>query len=164
MCQVYRILDTGLEACCFTPFVYAKSEMFSSFVSHLLPFIISFSLFVSSSSRDSEVGVASKLRIGRPGIGIPERAKDFSVLQNVHTGFGAHATFSSMGTGIKWLRSDVDYSWPPTAEFENVWGYTFNSPMCFHGLYKKIILFFACYFYPLNFRRSTIGISDKCVK
>jgi len=77
---MYRFLDTGLEAC-FAPFVYAKSEMLSSFVSHLLPFIVSISLFVSSSSRDSEVDVGSRLQIGRPGIGISERAKDFSLLQ-----------------------------------------------------------------------------------
>ena len=69
---MYRFLDTGLEACSFAPFVYAKSEMLSSFVSHLLPFLVSISLFASSSSRDSEVGVVSSLRIGRPGIGILE--------------------------------------------------------------------------------------------
>ena len=166
---MYRFLDTGLEACSFAPFVYAKSEMLSSFVSHLLPFLVSISLFASSSSRDSEVGVVSSLRIGRPGIGILEsslrigrpgirilesslrigrpgigileRANDFSVLQNFYTGSGDHPTFCSMGTGINWLRSNEDLLWPSTAEVEIVWRYTSTSPVCCHSLYKKKFYF-----------------------
>jgi hypothetical protein len=109
-------------------------ELFLSFVSHLLPFITSINLFVSSGSRDSEVGVVSRLRIVRRAGRIPERAKDISVLQNAHTGFWAHPTFYSMGIGVKWPRSDVNYSRPSTAEVEIVWRYTSTSSVYFHGL------------------------------
>jgi len=41
-----------------------------------------------------------KLKAGQCGIQIPERTRDFSVFHNVHTGSGAHAASSSMGTVI----------------------------------------------------------------
>ena len=107
---MYRFLNTGLETCCFGPSFCSKSGMLSSFVSHLPPFIVFISLFVSSSSRDGKVCVVSRLRIGRPAIGIPERTKNFSVLRNIHTGSGTHPSFYPMGTGIKWPRCDVDHS------------------------------------------------------
>ena len=50
--------------------------------------------------RVSLVGMATRLRVVRPGFRIPVEAKDFSVIQNVQTGSGAHPAFYTMGTGV----------------------------------------------------------------
>jgi hypothetical protein len=55
---------------------------------------------VSLWSRDSIVGTVTKLRSGRSGVRTPAAARDFSLLQNVLTGSGAHAASYPMRTGV----------------------------------------------------------------
>jgi hypothetical protein len=49
--------------------------------------------------RDSVVIIVTRVRAGRSGVRIPAGTRDFSLLRNVQTGFGAHSPFYSMGTG-----------------------------------------------------------------
>jgi len=51
-------------------------------------------------SRDSVVGIVTRLRPERSGDWIPPGAETFCLLRNVQTGSGAHATFYSVGTGF----------------------------------------------------------------
>ena len=49
-------------------------------------------------SRDSTVSTVTRLRTGLSEIRIPVGTRDFRLLQNVLTGFGAHS--ASMSTGV----------------------------------------------------------------
>jgi hypothetical protein len=53
-----------------------------------------------SFTRGGVVGVATRLRAGRSGFRISVKETDFSLLQNVQTGSGAHSPSYSMGTGF----------------------------------------------------------------
>jgi hypothetical protein len=53
-----------------------------------------------SGGQDSVIDVASRLRARRSGMRILVGARDFSLLQNAHTGSGAHAASYSIGTPI----------------------------------------------------------------
>ena len=51
----------------------------------------------------SSVSTVTRLQTRRPkssGVRIPEKARDFSLLQNVQTGSGAHPASYSLGTGV----------------------------------------------------------------
>lgn len=60
---------------------------------------IFFALYLGR-SRCSIVGVATRLRTGWSSVWIPVGLKDFSLLQNVQTGHGAHTTSYSMDAGF----------------------------------------------------------------
>ena len=51
-------------------------------------------------SRDKVVGIATRLRAGGFRVRILVRSKDFSLLQNVQTGSGAHPASSSVCSGV----------------------------------------------------------------
>jgi len=46
------------------------------------------------------VSIANRLRTGQPGARIPVKKTDFSLLQNIQTGSGAHLGSYSLGTGV----------------------------------------------------------------
>jgi len=80
-------------------------------------------------SRGSVVGLATRLQAGRPGIRIPVGLRDFSLLQNVQAGPGAHLASYSVGTGVISPRKSghgVNHSSLSSAEVKNVWSYTPN--------------------------------------
>jgi hypothetical protein len=59
---------------------------------------------------------------------IPDRARDFSCLQNVLCSSGAHPTSCSIGTGVlslavKWQRHVFDHLTPSSTEVRNEWTY-----------------------------------------
>ena len=71
-----------------------------------------------------------RLRVGQFEVRILEGTKNFSLLQNVQTGCGAHTAYCSMGTDV--LSSGLkrpgreSYHFPPySAEIKNEWSYTF---------------------------------------
>jgi hypothetical protein len=50
----------------------------------------------------SSISTVTRLQTGQPknrGVRIPEKARDFSLLQNVQTGSGSHPVSYSLGTG-----------------------------------------------------------------
>jgi hypothetical protein len=51
----------------------------------------------NTGSQSSLVGIVTRLRAGRSGVRIPVEARDFSLLQNVQTGSGAHPASYSVG-------------------------------------------------------------------
>ena len=51
-------------------------------------------------SQNRIFGIGTMLWAGRPGIWILLGVRDFSVLQNVQTGSGAHPASCSLGTGV----------------------------------------------------------------
>ena len=51
-------------------------------------------------SWDSSASIATRLRAGRSGVRIPAEARDFSPLQNVGSGSGAHTASYSLGTSV----------------------------------------------------------------
>lgn len=99
------------------------------------PCMTGYSLFFSVSYREVEVtlSVVAKLRTGRSGLPFPVGSRDFSRLQNVQTGSGAHAVSFSVGTEV--LSSEVnrpgsvDNQAPAyTAEVMNGW--SLDYPLC----------------------------------
>jgi hypothetical protein len=51
-------------------------------------------------SRDSSVGIATKVRMGRSGFLVSETLRDLSLLRNVQTGCEAHKACYSTGTRV----------------------------------------------------------------
>jgi hypothetical protein len=68
------------------------------------------------------------------GFQIPVGARDFSSLQNVLTGAGAHPSYS-MGVVP---RPEVSHTSASSAEIRNEWSYTSTAPMCFHGAGRNV--------------------------
>ena len=67
------------------------------------------------------VCIVTRLRAGRPGLQVPARARDFSLLQKVQTCCGAHPASYSTGKRpvvprIKRLRRETYHSPPPSSE------------------------------------------------
>jgi len=72
---------------------------------------------------------------GQPGIRMLLGVRDFSVLQNVQTGSGAHPASCSLGTGVlswglKWLGHYINHRPPSSANLKNEWSYTSSPFMC----------------------------------
>lgn len=78
----------------------------------------------------SVIGIATTLR---SGLRVPVGAVDFSFLQNVKTGCGAHPTCCSMGSGVlsRGVKSllGVNNSPPSAVEVKNGWGIILH-PLC----------------------------------
>ena len=51
-------------------------------------------------SSNASVGIETRLRAGRSRFQIVVGATDFSLLQNIQTGAGAHTASYSLGTGV----------------------------------------------------------------
>ena len=71
----------------------------------------------------------------------PGTGKNFSLLQNIHTGSVANPASSSVGTGgpLSVVR-DVDNS--TTAEVKNEWSYTSVHPMCLCDVDRNNFIYF----------------------
>jgi hypothetical protein len=50
--------------------------------------------------RDSVVSIVTRLRAERPGVWIPAKARDLSLLKNLRTGSGVHLASYSSGSGV----------------------------------------------------------------
>jgi hypothetical protein len=84
-------------------------------------------------------GGGGELRPGRSGVRIPVAGSDFSLLQNIQSGSGAHPASCSVGTGCflqvaKRTGREVSHSSPSGAEFKNEWSCTSLLPKCIHGV------------------------------
>lgn len=86
--------------------------------------------------RDIVVCTLTRPQVGRSGVWIPVRTRDFLLLQTVQTGSGVHPSSYSMGTGVfsrgaQQPGREVD-SPPSSTKIMNEWSYeyTSNSPMC----------------------------------
>ena len=55
---------------------------------------------LSRESRDSSAGIVTRLWKGRSWVRIPAEASDFSLIQNLQTGYGANPASFSMDTGF----------------------------------------------------------------
>jgi len=75
----------------------------------------------------------------------PAGTREYSVLQNVQTGFGVHSASYSMGTkgffprGVKWLQGEVHCSPSSSAKVKNECSYI-TTPLhtiCLHGLERE---------------------------
>ena len=89
--------------------------------------------------QDSVVFIQTGLHADGSGVRIPVRKREFLLLQNVHTGSGAHPDSYWTGNGVPfsekyggagtscWLLT----SW---AEIKNEWSYTSMSPVSLHGV------------------------------
>jgi hypothetical protein len=89
-------------------------------------------------SRDSSVGIATKLRVGihRNRSCIPWRAKRPSLPHNIQTCFRAHQiSFQCVprahSAEVKWSEREIDQSPPPCAEVKISWSCTSVSPYAF---------------------------------
>ena len=69
-----------------------------SFLLHLVNFVITSTL--GQTKQSSAVGIAIRLRAGRPGDRIPIRATNFPLLRSFHTGSRAHPDSHSTGTPV----------------------------------------------------------------
>jgi hypothetical protein len=68
-------------------------------------------------------------------------ARDFSSLQNVHTGTEAYPAWGSF-PGIKRLEFAFDYSPPSSVEVKSEWSYNSAPPIYLHGAEKDKAAFF----------------------
>jgi hypothetical protein len=73
------------------------------------------------------------------GFQIPVGARDFSSLQNVQTGCGAHPSSYSVGAGP---RPEVSHTPASSAGVKNEWSYTSAPPICIHGADRNFTFFF----------------------
>jgi len=62
------------------------------------------------------VRTETKLQAGQSGVRIPAQARDFSLLQNVQTGYGPHPASYLMFPGINWSEREADHSPQSNAE------------------------------------------------
>ena len=63
---------------------------------------------------------------------IQSRARDFSLLQDVYSGFGAHSASFSMDT--RYGGWETKLATPSLADLKTEWSCTSAPPMCLHGL------------------------------
>ena len=88
-------------------------------------------------SRASVVSIVARLRTGRAGVRFLVEAIDFSLLQNIGTGCGAHTASYSMVpgffTGVKRPVCEVDHSPSYSAEVKNKWSYASLPFICLQG-------------------------------
>ena len=68
---------------------------------------------------------------------MPEGAREFSLLQNVKTGYEAHPGFFP---GVKRVGSEVVYSRQSSDEVKNEWIATSTPPICLLGLTFLFVL------------------------
>jgi len=66
-------------------------------------------------------------------------AKDFSFLQTVQIGPGAHTVSYSVGhrrsfLAVKWTWRDIDHSPQSRAEIRNKWSHASATPICIRGV------------------------------
>jgi hypothetical protein len=73
---------------------------FQIFLSEISNFILFFSVTIYCRSRDSSVGIVTKLRDERFGFGVQTAARDFSLLENVQNVSGTHPNSYSVGKDI----------------------------------------------------------------
>ena len=82
------------------------------------------------------IGVVARLRAGRSGVRIRAGATDFSLLQNVQTGCGAHPDSYSVSAGDSFGGSKAAgvWGWPlsSSGNIQNDWSYIYTSlmPLC----------------------------------
>ena len=91
------------------------------------------------------MGIVTRLLAGWSGFRIPIAARDFSPLQNVQTGSGAHPAPFLMTTGVlprekKRSGHKINLSPPSSAEVTNQWSYTSTPPFMpsWHGQEKTL--------------------------
>jgi hypothetical protein len=78
--------------------------------------------FIGRLSRDGSVGIATRLRSGRPRsrISIPgKRKRVLSLLHSVQTGRGNHPASYPMAAGVKRPGREAEHSLPSSAEIKN---------------------------------------------
>jgi hypothetical protein len=70
------------------------------------------------------------------------QARDFSLLQNIHTSPETQPASYSMGTTgtfarVRQMWHKTDHSRPPTAEVKTEWSYTSTRPICLDGMHME---------------------------
>ena len=89
-------------------------------------------------SRDSVLGMVTKLRGVRSEFRIPTGGRAVSLVRNVQFGCEAHPPSYSVGMGavslgVKRPRHLADHSSPSRTEVKNDWRYTSTFLMCLRG-------------------------------
>jgi hypothetical protein len=111
-----------------TVFELFKQKRLSTYISNL---------YIHQSPRDSIVGIATGYGLGERGVRVrvPVGSRIFTspIMQ---TGFGAHPTSYTMGTGgsfpgLKRPGREADHSPPANAEIKKMWIYTSTPPYIF---------------------------------
>jgi hypothetical protein len=92
-------------------------------------------------SRDSSVGIATRLRLDDQGyrVRFPAGVGNFSLRCRLQNGSGAHPASYLMGTtdsfpGVKRPGREADHSPPSSAEVKNACIYTSTPPIRLHGV------------------------------
>ena len=90
--------------------------------------------------------IVTRLGVGQFGIRILAAARDFSVLQIVHTVSGTHITSHVKETGAFPQSSvwdhDPEISPPSSVKVKNEWSYISAPPIRLHGLNRDNFIFF----------------------
>ena len=76
------------------------------------PYFSSAAIFHNLGSRDSELRMASKLKVGR------SKSRDFPVVQ---TSSGTHLTFQGSFPSVKWPGRELDYLPSSSSEVKDEW-------------------------------------------
>lgn len=86
---------------------------------------------------DNSVGVVTRLQAGRSGVRLPAGETNFYLLENSHTGSGAHPVCYSMGTrgSFPGNKAAVAWSWPLTTILCQ------HTSCVFHGTYRDNFTF-----------------------
>ena len=87
-----------------------------------------------SRSRSSLLGIATRLRPGRPGVRTAVEARHFSLLQNVQT--SSHSRVLGPFRKVKWPGSEVNPLSRSSAEIKNERIYTSAPPTYLHSVDK----------------------------
>jgi hypothetical protein len=97
-------------------------------------------------SRDSSVGLVTRIRVGLAGVQIPAEARYIPVLQNVQTLWGPSSLlFNGHRSSFAWIKRvdrDVDHSPPSNSLVKNEWRYACTSPIRLHGVDRNNFTFF----------------------
>jgi len=98
-------------------------------------------VLVTLRSQDNSVSVVTGLWAGRPSAQTVAAARDFSLLQNVHTGCWTLPHSYSMGTrplfqGVKWPGPESDHLPPTSVEVTHEWKYTYTPHTHVQGMYR----------------------------
>jgi hypothetical protein len=93
-------------------------------------------------SQNSIASIVTRLWAGQN----PAGARNFCLLQNFHTGSGAHPASYIIGTGgslpvVKWPWCEADHSSQSSAEVKNECSCTSTPPMCLHDVYFSMLPF-----------------------
>ena len=84
----------------------------------------------------------SKFRNRRPGVRVPTNERDFYLLQNAQTDYGAYqASYSAGIVFIPRPKHEVNHSLSFNARDKNKWSYTSSSPLHLHGIDRESFTF-----------------------